>query len=239
MWNNGAAGASVPGIPSRAMDNKRLMRRFIRSRPHLSLAIALGVVVALLMPTTYRPLERVLIGWNAAVWPYLVAMLWLIATCDSPKVRMIASRQDEGAGLVLSTLTLGTLLCLAAMVSELRHMGNLPAEQLALRYAFTALTLLGCWSLVAVLFCFHYAHQFYGASARTAPLHFPDGQEEPNYWDFLYFSFTIAVSVGTSDVDVMTRAMRKLVLIHSVLSFLFNLLILGLWVNLAAGLVNS
>jgi uncharacterized membrane protein len=62
---------------------------------------------------------------------------------------------------------------------------------------------------------------------------------QPNYWDFLYFSFTLSIAVQTSDVQIMNRGMRKLVLGHCLLSFFFNLVILGLSVNIAASLVNS
>jgi uncharacterized membrane protein len=118
-------------------------------------------------------------------------------------------------------------------------MDHMPPNQVALRYAFTALTVIGSWLLVGVLFCFHYAHMYYRTPQDRPPLHFPEEGLEPDYWDFLYFSFTIAVAVQTSDVSVTSRPMRKLVLGHSVLAFFFNLLILGLSINIAAGFVNS
>jgi uncharacterized membrane protein len=74
--------------------------------------------------------------------------------------------------------------------------------------------------------------------ARRA-LRFPDNEQHPDYWDFLYFSFTIAVAAQTSDVIVMTRAMRKTVLAQSILGFIFNAAILGLSINIAAGMVGS
>jgi uncharacterized membrane protein len=80
---------------------------------------------------------------------------------------------------------------------------------------------------------------YYHAPQDRLPLHFPDECLDPDYWDFLYFSFTIAVAVQTSDVSVTSRTMRKLVLGQSVLSFFFNLLILGLSINIAAGLLNA
>jgi uncharacterized membrane protein len=98
---------------------------------------------------------------------------------------------------------------------------------------------LGSWILVGVLFCFHYAHLFYRAPSASPPLRFPEGLPDPDYWDFLYFSFTIAVAAQTSDVSVMTRGMRRLVLGHSVLAFFFNLAILGLSINIAASLLNQ
>jgi uncharacterized membrane protein len=223
---------------------RRLLHRFIRSRPHLSLAILLGALVALAWPDSHPWLRRALIGWNAGVWAYLLSMGWLMATADHRKVREIAGKQDESAGLVLCTLVIGAVLSLYAIVSDLARMDHMPANQVALRYAFTALTVIGNWLLVGVLFCFHYAHLYYRAPRDRLPLRFPEeGAEsrdiEPDYWDFLYFAFTIAVAVQTSDVSVTSRAMRKLVLGHSVLAFFFNLLILGLSINIAAGFVNS
>jgi uncharacterized membrane protein len=219
--------------------DKQLLHRFIRSRPHLSLAIALGTLVALLWPHSHPWLRRALIGWNAGVWTYLPSMMWMMATADERKVREIAGKEDESAGLVLFTMVVGVVLSLYAIVSELTRMDHVPADQVALRYAFTALTVIGSWLLVGVLFCFHYAHLYYRAPEGRAPLRFPDEGVHPNYWDFLYFSFTIAVAVQTSDVSVVSRTMRKLVLGQSVLSFFFNLLILGLSINIAAGFVNS
>jgi uncharacterized membrane protein len=118
-------------------------------------------------------------------------------------------------------------------------MEHMPANQIAIRYAFTALTVIGSWLLVGVLYCFHYAHLYYRAGNDRPPLRFPDEDLKPNYWDFLYFSFTIAVAVQTSDVAIASRTMRKLVLGHSVLAFFFNLLILGLSINIAAGFIDS
>jgi uncharacterized membrane protein len=216
-----------------------LLRRFIRSRPHLSLAITLGVVVGILLPSSESPLTRALIGWNAAVWTYLVTMLWLMMRAGPHHVREIASKQDESARLVLFTLVVGAVLSLSAIIFELSQVRNLAPDQRALRYGFTALTVGGSWLLVGVLFCFHYAHVFYHAPAKRLPLRFPEDLPDPDYWDFLYFSFTIQVAVQTSDVAVMTRGMRRLVLGHSVLAFFFNLAILGLSINIAAGLLNQ
>jgi len=218
---------------------KFLSHRFFSSRPHLTLAIAFGAVVALLVPDSFAAITRALIAWNAAVWSYLVTMMWLITRADHRKVRAIADQQDENAGLVLVTLVVAAVFSLTAIFFELSELADARGSERAWRYVLTVMTLFGSWLLVGVLFCFHYAHMYYRATSWTAPLKFPDDEKEPDYWDFLYFSFTISVAVQTADIGIMTRAMRKLVLGHAVLNFFFNLVILGLSINIAAGLIKS
>jgi uncharacterized membrane protein len=222
-----------------ARDDKQLLQRILLHRPYLTLAVVIGIALALLWPAHVRWLQRALIGWNGGVWVYLVCMMWMMARADHGKVRSIAGREDESAGLVLATMLAGTGFSLYAIVSELTHMDHPSSDQLAARYAFTALTVIGSWLLVGVLFCIHYAHMYYRAGNSAPPLRFPQEDLEPDYWDFLYFSFTIAVALQTSDVAIASRPMRKLVLGQSVLAFFFNLLILGLSINIAAGLING
>ncbi|MEC5162911.1 putative membrane protein [Janthinobacterium sp. CG_23.3] len=213
-------------------------RGFIRSRPHLSLAIGLGLAVSVFLPREWQAMTRVLTSWNVAVWSYLLTSGWMIMRADHVKVREMSARQDERAALVLATLSVASVMSLAAIISQLSALQAMPPDARLLHYGFTVVTLLGSWFLVGTLFCVHYAHLYYQA-ATDKPLRFPDDEDNPDYWDFLYFSFTIAVAVQTSDVSVQTRAMRKIVLGQSVLSFFFNLVVLGLSINLAAGLING
>ena len=107
---------------------------------------------------------------------------------------------------------------------------------------FTLLTVAGSWLLVGVLFTLSYASLYWRDAGPGEPgqgLLFPgtDGAAfKPDYVDFLYFSFTIAVAAQTADVAVTTRPMRKLVLQQALLSFVFNATLLALTVNIAAGL---
>lgn len=212
---------------------------FIRSRPHLSLATAIGVAAGLLLPSTWQLMTRLLTAWNVAVWFYLATMAWMMMRASHHTVKAMATRQDERAAIVLLALSVASVMSLLAIVSQLSSMKGMGDEERALHYALTIFTLVGSWFLVGTLFCFHYAHLYYLADADKRPFKFPDGEQNPDYWDFLYFAFTIAVAVQTSDVTVQTRMMRQIVLGQSVLSFFFNLVVLGLSINIAAGLING
>lgn len=207
-----------------------------RTHPRLSSSAALGIAAGLLAPAD--PVMRVIIGWNCGVWCYLLLMTWLATHADAQKVQQTAQQEDENAGLVLVTVCIAAIASLAAIGFLLAGGKQLSTGVRGLHYALTALTVIGSWLMTGIIFALHYARLFYLTKAQEAPLRFADGETDPDYWDFLYFSFTISVAVQTSDVGVATRALRRVVLGHSLIGFLFNTAILGFSINIAAGLLN-
>lgn len=92
--------------------------------------------------------------------------------------------------------------------------------------------------LIPTAFTMHYAHNYYVNMRQQRVLQFPDQPDEPLYSDFLYFSFTIAVASQTADIAVAGYQIRQVVLIQSILSFLFNTSLIGLTINIASGLIG-
>ncbi|MBC3775440.1 DUF1345 domain-containing protein [Pseudomonas sp. SWRI99] len=211
------------------------MRFLARTHPRLSAAAVLGLATGLLVPAD-SIVSKILIGWNVGVWTYLILMFWLTVRAKAPDVRRIAEIEDENAGLVLLMVCIAALASLAAITFEMAGSKDLETTRKLLHYGFTALTVVGSWLLIGVIFCVHYARLFYTWNGKEPALRFADGLTAPNYWDFLYFSFTIGVAVQTSDVGVATRDIRKIVLVQSLIGFVFNTAILGFSINLAAGL---
>lgn len=206
-----------------------------RTHPRLSAAATLGVAVGILAPAD-SIISKILFGWNAGVWSYLVLMLWLAARAKAPDVKRIAEVEDENAGLVLLVVCIAAIASLATITFELAGSKALETTPKLLHYGFTALTVIGSWLLIGVIFSVHYARLFYTWEGKAPALRFAEGMTTPNYWDFLYFSFTISAAVQTSDVGVATRDLRKIVLAQSLIGFLFNTAILGFSINIAAGL---
>ena len=212
-----------------------LMPLLARTHPRLSAAATLGVAAGILAPAD-SIISKILIGWNAGVWTYLLLMLWLIARAKAPDVKRIAEVEDENAGLVLLLVCIAALASLGTITFELAGSRDLETARKLLRYGFTALTVIGSWLLIGVIFSVHYARLYYTWGGKEPALRFAEGLITPNYWDFLYFSFTIGVAVQTSDVGVATRDLRKIVLAQSLIGFVFNTAILGFSINIAAGL---
>ncbi len=203
------------------------------------IGLVIGVAVALAVPVHTSAMARALIGWDAAIWSYLL-MIWVhMAVADERRVRETAVRDDENAGVVLFVICMATVASIAAIVMELASVKGTANGSSAWHYLLTGLTLIGAWLLIPTIFTQHYARLYYDTTAKETALLFPDHKLEPNYWDFLYFSFTIAVASQTSDVVLRSRTIRRAALAQSILSFYFNVAVLGLCVNIAAGLLGS
>ena len=106
-----------------------------------------------------------------------------------------------------------------------------------LHTASSLLAIVLSWILLHVFYAFYYAHRYYDVN-ESDPAHpvrkglsFPN-DEPPDYWDFLYYSFTIAMCYQTSDVTVCSRSMRRITLFHAIISFLYVTAILGLVINI-------
>jgi uncharacterized membrane protein len=206
-------------------------------RPRLVAAGALGITAFFLLPQAWTFTARVLVAWNIAVWPYLVALAWLMVRSSIEGVRGIAKQEDASSAGLMVLMCSAAVLSLVAIMVELAH-GPGSGQSSLFVYGVTLLTVIGSWFLVGALYTFHYAHMFYSARANRLPLAFPEDLTAPSYIDFMYFAFTISVAVQTSDISVRTRSMRAAVLVHSVLSFFFNLAVLGLSINIAASVAG-
>lgn len=211
----------------------------LRNRPHMMLGLAAGLAVGLLSPAALKPTARALLGWDAAIWVYLI-LIWIhMALATQDDVRNNAQREDQSAGTVLFVVCTATVASILAIVLELGTTKDLGIASKVLHSAITGLTLIGAWFLIPTIFTLHYARVFYGSDPGAPALVFPDRDLAPDYWDFLYFSFTIAVASQTADVGMRGRSARRGVLAQAILSFYFNVAVLGLCVNIAAGMVGG
>jgi len=214
----------------------RRLLHHLGTRPYLATALATGVVAALLLPGARDTMTRVLVGWNVTVWLYLVLLAWMMVRADHGRLRRAAVAQAESAGTVMVIVSLASVFSLVGVVVELSA-AKVPGVPHAWPHVvFALVTVVGSWILLPMVFALTYASMYYRAQGRG--LKFPDDDPHflPNYVDFLYFSFTIAVASQTSDVAVCAVAMRKVVLLQTLLSFAFNATILAFSINIAASL---
>jgi uncharacterized membrane protein len=195
-------------------------------------AAALGLAVGFVLDEDLA--QRLLLGGDAFFLAYLALTAGLAARSTPDDMRRRAAYEDEGGFVIILMSVIASVLSLGAIFTLVNK-----AEIGGLHLVLTAASIpLGWFTLHAVM-AFHYAHLFYtrhgkGQKSRdTGGLGFPETQE-PHAWDFVYFSFVIGMTCQVSDVSVLNTALRRLVLLHSVVSFFFNTTVIALAVNLAA-----
>jgi uncharacterized membrane protein len=198
----------------------------------LAVAAFVGIVVYFVLRQIWLPGLAGLLAWDAGVLCFLGVTHRVIAD------HSIDSMRRRAANLDTRTLVTKFLIVTAGCVSLygiVRTLNALPGHPV-LQVVLTGVTVLGSWSLIHTVFAIHYAHLYY--SAPEGGLIFPGGGD-PNYYDFLYYSFVVGMTCQVSDVQISDSRLRRLTLGHGVLSFFFNTVILALAVSVGAGLLPT
>jgi uncharacterized membrane protein len=212
--------------------------RMVKARPRLFIAIAIGCVVVFVFAVLaqWRLASAVLLGWDVCCGLYLVFVLQVMAKADVHRMRRQARLQDEGQfGILILTATsaLASLVAIFALLGT-SHGGTRSAADLFL----ATITILLSWAFTHTIFALHYAHEYYDENdGKGGGMQFPGNEPEPDYWDFMYFSFVIGMCAQVSDVTVSCKPIRRTVFAHSVVSFIFNAALLALTVNIAASAI--
>jgi uncharacterized membrane protein len=213
--------------------------RLAVAHTRLAISAAMGLAAALaLIASPFTAITRALIGWDVGVTIYLVGAAVMMARCSTvAAIRNNAARQDEGAFAVL-ILTVGAAVAsLGAIFAELAAIDR-GAPSYPLYIALAIGTVVLSWAFTHTIFALHYAHDFYGDRAQKNGLKFPDDQQ-PDYWDFVYFSFVIGMTFQVSDVAVTHKSIRRMVVAHGALSFFFSTAIVAMTVNIAANIIQK
>jgi uncharacterized membrane protein len=200
-----------------------------RIRPRLLISLLLAGIVAILLPPWMYWATRILCVWD---------VLMIQATPEM--MQRLALKEDEGRLTISISIALAACISLVA-VGSIPHEKGLPNAVMMMHLGISIATIVGSWLLVHTIFTQHYAHLYYQGNKtlderKSSGLDFP-GEIEPDYWDFLYFSFVIGMTGQVSDVNVTSRTMRRLSLLQGILSFFFNTTILAISINMIAGII--
>lgn len=203
--------------------------------PRFVLFVALTVVVAAVWRLFHAspPGDALVMGFDLAALTFIATLAPLMRDRDAAAMRRDAAQNDASRVFVLLITAATALAILAAIAAEL------PAAKQgqALPIVKLIVTLSLSWVFTNLIFMLHYAHMFYlprGEGTVQGGFDFP-GTPTPDYWDFLYFSFTAGMSFAASDVNVTRGEVRRVLTAHSLLSFVFNIGVLAFSINVLAG----
>lgn len=211
----------------------------IDAHHRLFAAGALGAAAFLLLPHAWPIYTRVLAGWNVFTGSVLTLAWLTIIHADPSEAAKTAKLQDAGRTAIFVFVLMAACSSLFTVGALLGTAKGLSHERLTEHVIFAVATVLCSWTLVHTVFTLRYAHIFYdldeGTSQRGGGLNFP-GEENPDYLDFAYFSFVVGMTCQVSDVGISGRRLRRLALVHGVITFGFNTAIVAMSVNLISGL---
>ena len=208
----------------------------------LVLGVVAGVAVFFATRGSLRLWSAAIAGWNAFA-AVILALDWLlILTTPQRKIRERAQQEDLSRLLIFIFVVVVACAALFAVGFLIRAHKDQSGGHLAVHLLLTLSTVISTWALLNTIYSLRYAHAYYGDSnepgvhQHAGGLLFP-GDRPPNYFDFAYFSFVVGMTCQVSDVQITSRRMRRITLIHSILSFGFNTLILALLINTVSGLL--
>lgn len=206
--------------------------RFVKGRRWTLLSLLVFLVtMAVLLRAGLRPTSAVLLGFDLAAVVFLGIFARLFNRATPSRMRSQAQALDTGRWGVLWGGVLLAAVVLAALGNELHAAKGGGLLELALGVLSVVLS----WLFLNVMFAIHYAHGYYGDfGEKHAALEFPD-TPEPDYWDFAYFSIVVGMTFQVSDVQITSQYLRRVVLLHSVIAFFFNVFIIAITVNIVAG----
>jgi uncharacterized membrane protein len=212
--------------------------KLVSDHPRLWSSVIAGCVIFFLLPAHWSTLTRVLVCWNCGVSLFLTLIFVWMTRLTAAQICTRYVEEDETAPIIVAVVTIAAVFSLGAIVEPLATLKQVAGMERVGHFALAALTLVNSWVLVPTMFTTHYADMFYSAKEDDRPLRFPE-TPMPVFWDFAYFSFTIAAACQTADVSTLRAGVRKVVIAHTIVSFLFNASILGFAINVTAGLIGA
>jgi len=212
----------------------------IRAIYKLLICFGVGVVVFLLtLPVKMENYTRTMIGWDVFCICEIVISMAIFSSVCPKQLRILASREDTSRPVVFSFVVIAIIGSLGGVILLLENQ----AAWMLSKWLETLIYISGVtfsWILLHVLFTSKYAHLYYGdhptrKNEIAKGLDIP-GDEAPDYIDFAYFSFVIGMTFQVSDIEITSKRIRRLVLMHGLISFIFNTVIVALTINVVVNL---
>jgi len=200
--------------------------------------VAILVVASAILIPTIGWRHGAMAGFDLAAATFLLSLKPLLDTPHARAMREHAARNDANRVLLLIITAVVMLVILVAVGSELVEKGSPKPLAIVLIVG----TLILSWLFTNMAYALHYAHMFYsqgdtdgdGTEDDLQGLCFPK-TDEPNYWDFVYYSFTLGMTFQTSDVDTTNTRMRIVTIFHCLAAFVFNIGVLAFTINVLGG----
>ncbi len=213
--------------------------RVLRARPYFTICYGVGALAWVLMFAVKNPAIRSVAAWDIGSLLYIVSSLLVFTLVRDRNIREDAASHQEGEWSIFTLTVLGAVMSFASLFL-FSHAANQKTHFTGAYLAFVVVTLALSWAVTHLTFAYRYAHEYYacdlGGDEVDGGIMFPQ-DDQPDYLDFVYFSFVLGMTFQVSDCNITSKKLRRLATVQGLIGFLFNTVILALSVNIAAGLL--
>ncbi len=197
-----------------------------------SLGAAAAAVTAFFCPWQLS----VLAGWDVAA-AFVAGTVWsFIVVLDAEATREVATREDDSRTVVDLIMVVASVISLVGVIIGLAHARDHSGVISAVLTGVAVFTVFLSWFTVHTLFVLRYAHLYY--NEPIGGIEFSKHDEAPDYLDFVYVAFTVGMTFQVSDTQITKRTIRRAAIRHSLLSYLFGALIVGVVINVVGNLIR-
>lgn len=220
---------------------------FIANRHNrLYISFVFALLVFILSRNSSSAVVSFMVTWSTFSVSHLI-LSWIIILSFHPrKVKAIADKEDSSGAFIFLLVVLAAFISLFAIIILLQSVPSESKRGLSLHLILAITSVCCSWMLIHTLFILRYAHLYYKADNKRKDnigvnnpgLDFPN-EKEPDYLDFAYFSFVLGMTFQVSDVQITSKNVRRLALLHGLISFIYNTVIVALSINILSGIISK
>ena len=227
------------------MKPKNLLIR-LDAQHRLYIALAITAIVFVFSYGKFSIPALIMIDWGSCALAIILLNWAVILTAHPHEMRKVARLKDSSRLSILFFVIAASCVSLFSIIFLLKSVSKDPHHEQATHHILMSIgSVFVSWWMLHTVFTMSYAHMFYTITPQTddpndaviGGLEFPDEQKNPDYLDFVYFSFIIGMTFQVSDIEISSRSIRRLALLHALISFAFNTAIVALSINVVSGLI--
>lgn len=224
-----------------ALFKKISILKTLKSHPRFFISTLIGIAIIFLAPSfgVESHITKAIVGYDVGVFVYVAWAISLMHRSSLKEMQARALTQNDGKFAILFLVGVALVFSTCALFIDLSSVKYLNGAEKYEKLYFSVATIVLSWIFTHIAFALHYAHDYFFEiqHGRIGGLNFLPTTENPDYFDFLYFSFILGATAQTADIVLSSKKMRRTCLFHSILAFFFNTTLLALTVNMASGVL--
>ncbi len=210
-----------------------MTQRMLHTYKRMTLSGLIGVGAGTILAVGGEPKLAPVVAWDVAALTYLLWLWWVIGELGPADTKRHAVREDPGRKVADALVLTASVISLAAVVFLVINGAQQEGTARVVDLVLGLVTIVASWFLVHTIYMLKYARLYYQGVAGDVDF---NEKQAPQYTDFAYLAFTLGMTYQVSDTDVKTKDMRKTIIRHTLLSYLYGTVIIAATINTLASL---